>query len=124
MADNHHRLAVKAGQSADNGVVVAIIAVTVQFGKFSKDKTQVIVRKGTIDVARHLGGLPARQVGKNIFAHLFRFLFKFSDLRLQINGIARHFLQLLNLPLQVGNRFFKFEIILIRHFIDVSFDVN
>ena len=75
VADDHDRLAVETGQAADDGVVVTEIAVAVQFDKLGEHQFDVVQGKGAVDVARHLGCLPAGKVGEDVFAHLLRCVF-------------------------------------------------
>ena len=42
MADNHHALAVETRQTADNGMIVRIMAVAVQLFKIGKNTVDVV----------------------------------------------------------------------------------
>ncbi len=58
MADDGHGTAVKFCQTRNDGLVVGVAAVAVQFDKIGEQQGDKIQRVGTLLVARNLGTLP------------------------------------------------------------------
>ena len=54
MTDNHHALAVETRQTADNGMIVRIMAVAVQLFKIGKNTVDVVQSIRTLRMAGHL----------------------------------------------------------------------
>ena len=54
MADNHHALAVETRQTADNGMIVRIMAVAMQLFKIGKNTVDVVQSIRTLRMAGHL----------------------------------------------------------------------
>jgi hypothetical protein len=113
VADDHDRFAVQSRRATDDGVVVAVEPVAMEFGEVGKDSFDVIQGLGTVGMTRYLGGLPAGQVGEDLFPHLFRLLFQLDDLCPEKFGGDGY--QLLDLFLQFDYRFFKLKVKRRRH---------
>ncbi len=120
VTDHHDRLAVKTGEAADDGVVVAEVAVTVQFHELGEDQAQVIEGERTIDMAGNLGRLPAGKICKHVFAHLLCLLLKFGDLRGEIDPLSGKCQQFLDLLVQFRQRLLKIKIALLQCHIFLS----
>lgn len=110
VADHHYRLAVETGQAADYGVVIAEITVAMQLGELGEHQIDVVQRKGTVDVACHLCGLPAGEIRENLRAHLLDASLQCSYVGADIQSVKRQPVQLIDLLFQIGDRFFKVHI--------------
>ena len=77
--DHHHRLAIEPRQTANDGMVVSIGPVTVQFLEVSENMLRVIQRIRTLRMARHLGDLPGGQLGVDFLGQLRAFLLQAPD---------------------------------------------
>src|SRR5690606_486511 len=105
MADDHDRTAVQPGDASDNGSVVGKVTVAVQLFEVGEDVLDVVQRVGTLGVTRHLGHLPARQIGENAFGKSLALGLQAGDLFGDVQRVvAANQPQLFNLGLQIGDR--------------------
>ena len=77
-ADHDDLVIAQPRQTADDGPIVGIKPVAVQFGKIGERRLQVIQRVRTLGMPRQLHSLPGSQIGEN---HPPRFLNLFFNLR-------------------------------------------
>ena len=116
MAQNGHALALPTAQPGHNGMVFRIKAVTRQRGKIIDQSLNIIAAMRAIGVARHLRLLPRVEIFIKLLNLVGHFALKTVNLFNQINAVSRAGIaQLANLPFQLGNRFFKFQITLAHH---------
>ena len=110
VADDHHALAVETGQTADDGRIIRIVAVAVQFFEIGEQVLDVVQRIGALRVARNLRNLPRRELGVDILGQRLAFLLQPADLVGDIErGIVLHIAQLLDLVLQLGDRLLEIQ---------------
>ena len=110
MADDHHRLAVKARQSADDGPVIGKAAIAVQLLEIRKDQAQVIERIRPLRMPCHLGRLPRRQVGVDFLGQRLALAFQQGNLDGHVDGRFTFFgTQDLDLAFEFGNGVFKIK---------------
>ena len=110
MADDHERALVDARQPADDGAVVRVHAVTVQFVELAADGVDVIKRVGPVRVARELGDLPGRETGEDAHRELPALGLQPADLVLDVDFAVRsHVPELLDLRFELGDRLFEVE---------------
>ena len=110
LTDHHHRHAFKACQAADNGMVIGIVTVAMQFLEIGEQPDDVIHAVGTLRMARKLRDLPRRQAGKNGFGQFAAFCLELVDLFADVDvGIIADIVQLVDLRLQLGDRLLEFE---------------
>jgi hypothetical protein len=61
MADEHDLVATQAGQAADDGRVIPILAVAVELAELPADHVHVVFEEGALGMAGHLDGFPGRE---------------------------------------------------------------
>ena len=67
MPNHHHAVSVKTGNAADNGVVVGIMAIAVQFLKIGAQRVDVVLGVWALRMARDLRDLRGGELGENGF---------------------------------------------------------
>ena len=65
MADQHDRRALEPRQAADDGQIVAVHAIAVQFMPVGENHGHIVERIRTLRMTRQLRDLPGGQIGKN-----------------------------------------------------------
>jgi hypothetical protein len=104
VTDDHHRLAVEARQSADDGVIVGKRAVAVQLFEIGKDQLQVIERIRPLRMPRDLRNLPRSELGVDLLGQRLALLLKLGDLFGDIDrSIVLRRTQRFDLAFEVGN---------------------
>jgi orotidine-5'-phosphate decarboxylase len=73
MADHHARLAVEARQAANDGMVVRVTAVTMQFLEVGENQVDVVQGIGPLRMPRDQGALPRRELGVDLFGQALVF---------------------------------------------------
>ncbi len=105
MADDHHRLAVEAGHAGNDGLVVGIGTITVQFFEIGKDGVDVVLGIGALRMARQLRDLPGIEVGEDGLGQALALGLQTRDLFADVDlGIVADVAQLLDLGLKLGDR--------------------
>ena len=100
----------RRADAADDGQVVAVHAVAVQFVKSVKIIADVVERVGPLRVARQLGDLPGREIGEDRRGQLPALGLQSADLLLDVDAPNRsHMTQFLDLCLEFGDRLFEFQ---------------
>ncbi|KAG1171022.1 hypothetical protein G6F35_017134 [Rhizopus arrhizus] len=80
MADHHAGGAVEAREAADDGLVVGVHAVAVQFMEVGEHFAHVVQRVGALGVAGDKGRLPRRELGVDFLGQGLALLLQTSDL--------------------------------------------
>ena len=94
MANDHHRAAVQPRQSADDGMVVAVVAVAVQFAVVGEGFFDVVQGVGALRVPRQLGNLPVVEAGEDAFGQGFGLVLQAGDFVAEIDfGLAAELAQ-------------------------------
>jgi len=62
VADEHDFVAAESGEAAEEGLVIAELAVAVELAELAADHVDVVFEEGTLGVAGHLHGLPGTEV--------------------------------------------------------------
>ena len=88
VAEDQHRLAVEAGEAADQRRVVGEGAIAVQLDPVGEELLHVVERVGPVRVARELDDLPARQVAEDLLLQLGAALLEAADLDVEGVGVA------------------------------------
>ena len=110
VADHHARLAVEAGEPADDRGVVRVGAVAVQLAEVAEHAGDVVERVGPLRMPRHLGDLPRGELAVDLLRELLALLGEPRDLVGDVDrGVLVHEAQLVDLLLQLGDRLFEFE---------------
>ena len=105
MADEHHLVPAHAGQAADDGGVVAEVAVAVQFAELAADHLDVILEERPLGMPGNLHGFPGAEVvvglaeQRGVIRAKLAKLFGIIHLLLGLQS-----LQLLDLLLELGER--------------------
>ena len=104
------RAAVEKGRTANQGPVVAILAVAVQFLKILTDLTHVIEGVGPPGMARDQHPLPRSEAGIDFALNRGDAFFHYTDLPRQIRvGLERTLSKLVQLAGQIAQGLFKFQ---------------
>src|SRR5690606_7081632 len=110
VADDHQPPLTEPCQSADDGVVVAEHAITMQLIEITEYSVNVLKRVRAPRMARQLGHLPGRQRGEDVPGKLFALLLELLDLLSEVQVALRTDpLEFLDLDLEVGNGLFEVE---------------
>jgi len=110
VADDHARLAVEAGEAADDGLVVRIAAVAVQFAEVAEHAGDVVQSVGPLRMARDLRDLPGGELAVDLLGQLLALLREPRDLVGNVDRrVLVHETQLVDLLLQFGDRLFEVE---------------
>jgi len=110
MADDHHRPAVEAGEATDDGGVVGIGAVAVQFLEVGADALHIVQRVGPLRMARELGDLPGAELGEDRLGQRAALLLQPADLLADVDlGVVAEVAQLLDLGLELGDGLFEIQ---------------
>ena len=67
MPNHHHAVPIEAGNAADNGVVVGIMAVAVQLLEIGAQRVDVVLGVGALRMARDLRDLRGGELGEDGF---------------------------------------------------------
>ena len=112
MADDADALAAEAAEAADQGLVLAELAVAGERHELRDQPADVVEAMRPLRMARHLGFLPRRQLGVEVPERQRRLGFEPADVLGDGDGVAAllHRAQLLDLGFQLGHRFFEIEI--------------
>ena len=65
MPDNHHRLAFQSGQTADDGWIIGISAISVQLMKIGEHVFDIVQRIRPARMPGKLGNLPVGKIGED-----------------------------------------------------------
>ena len=110
MADDHAGLAVEAGEAADDGLVIAKIAVAMQLFEVREHMFHVIKGIRPLGMTRDEGDLPRRELAVDVLGQGLALDFQAADLFRDIHRrIVLDEAQLLDLGFQLGHRLFEFE---------------
>ena len=110
MPDHHARLAVEARESADDRLIVRVLAVAVQFAEIGEHAADVVERVRPLRMARDLRDLPRRELAVDFLGELLAFFLQPRDLVGNVHRrVLVHVTQFLDLLLQFGDRLFEFE---------------
>ncbi len=110
VANDHAGLAIEACKTADDGLIVRIAAVAMQFMEVGEDLVHVIHRVRTLRMACNLRDLPGRELRVDILGQLLALLREAVDLFGDVDGgVFLHEAQFFNLGLQLGNRLLEAE---------------
>ena len=110
MAHEHDAPSADGGEASGHGVVVADVAVAVEFDEFAEASLDVIKHVGPHGVAGDLHALPGGEVLISLGAQLFYFLLHGRGLFVHVDVLAGALLQqLIELFLEFEDGFFKFE---------------
>ena len=110
MADQHHRHALEPRQTADDGQIVAVHAIAVQFMPIGENHRHVVERVGTLRMARQLRDLPGREIGKNTGGERPALRLQALDLFGDVDArVGAEEFELLDLRLELRDRLFKFQ---------------
>ena len=112
VADDADRFAAETAEAAEDGVVVAELAVAGESLEIGDQRVDVIDGMRPLRMPRDLRLLPGRQVGVEVFQRLCRLGLDAADLLGHRAGLAfrLHGAQLVDLGVELGNCFFKIEI--------------
>ena len=95
---------------ADDGQIVAVHAIAVQFLPIAENHGDIVERVGTLRMARQFRDLPGRQVGENAGGQRPALRLQALDLLGDVDaGVGADELQLLDLGLEFRDRLFKFQ---------------
>ncbi len=111
LVPNHHAgLPVKSSQTADNGVIIGVVPITVKFFELREYQIQIVKSVRSLRMPSDQGTLPRSQFGVNFFRQVLALHVETGNLFGNINSrIVLHKTKLLNLRLELGNRLFKFK---------------
>ena len=112
VADHAQAVAVEAAEPADEGVVVAELAVAGERGEIGQQRRHIVEAVRPLRMARHLGFLPGRQRRVELLQRRVGLAFEPGDLLAdgdRVAGLLER-AQLLDLRLQFGDRLFEIEI--------------
>jgi hypothetical protein len=116
VAEHHARLAVEAGQAADDRLVVGEGAVAVQLLVVGEDLGDVVERVGPLRMARDLRHLPRRQAGIDVLGEEQALLAQPVDLLGDVDRrLVLHVAQLVDLGLELGDRLLEVEEMSLAH---------
>jgi len=105
VADHHARLAVKARQTTDDGVVVGKGAIAVQLFEVAEDVLDVVEGIWALRVTCHQCDLPRRQLGVDILGQRQALGLEPADLLGNIDsGVVLNEAELLYFFLELGDR--------------------
>ena len=108
--DHHHRLPVEARPAADDRRIVAEQAVAVQLDEVGEDRREVVERVRAPRMPRHLHPLHRREAPVDLAAPDGQLVFQRADLAGDINAaFVADPPQLLDLALELGERFFEVQ---------------
>jgi hypothetical protein len=104
--------AVETRHTADDGLVVAEVAIAMQLVELGEDARDVIQGVGAQRVPRHLDHLPGREVGEDLLREPRALRTQFAELLRQVEfRVGTDQLQLLDLDLELGDRLFKVQVV-------------
>ena len=110
VADDDDALAVKPRQTADDGVIVGIVAVAVQFLEIGTERGDVVQSIGTLRMAGNLGNLCRRELGIDGFGQLVAFFLQAFDFIADVHGgFALDETQFFDFFGQFGNRLLEIK---------------
>ncbi len=102
MSDQHDGNAFEPRQSPDDGQVIAVHAIAVQFLPIAENHRHVVEGVGTLRMARQLRDLPGRKIGKNAGGQRPALGLQALDLFRDVDaGIGADEFQLLDLRLEL-----------------------
>ena len=112
MADDADGVAAEAAEAADDGRVLAELAVAGEWNEFGEQAGDGIEAMRALRMARHLRLLPGRQVGIELLQGEGGLGLEAVDLVADGDGRAAlaHGAQFLDLGLELGHRLFEVEI--------------
>ena len=113
LVPNHHdRLAIQAGCTTHDGLIVRITTVTVQLVEVVKDHVNVVEGIGPAGMTRQACHVPGFEVREDAFSQADTFLAQPADLVGDVDvGVVSHHAKLFNFGFKVGNRLFEIQII-------------
>ena len=110
MADYHHALSVKARQTAHDGMVVAVMAVAVQFLEIGTQRGNIIQCVRPLRMAGNLRNLCGCELVENGFGQIHAFFLQTGNLIGNIDRrIVMHQAQLFDFIVQFRNGLFKIQ---------------
>ena len=107
-ADEHDAVFTEAGEAADDGLIVGVKAIAVEFGKIGKGGGEIIEGVGAAGMAGELDALPWGEVRKDGLAGFLELGLHLGDLGLQADG--RVLFEFIELALQFEDRLFEIQI--------------
>ena len=110
VADQHDRAPVEPRHAADDGVIVGVHAVTVQFVELVTERRGVVERVGSLRMARQLRDLPRREVREDARGERAALGPQPRDLLADVHFLVRgDEAQLVDLCLELGDRLFEIQ---------------
>src|SRR6185503_9653485 len=110
MPDYHNRFAVEASPPGDDRRVIAKRAIAMQLDEISKNQIYQLGRERTLWASRNLNPLERREVAVDLVAQLAKLLLERCDFIRDVHlSFAGEPLQLVDLYLQLCNRFFEIQ---------------
>ena len=109
--NHHHRIIVEARPAADDRRVITESAIAVQLDEVGERQTDVVSGERTLRVARDLDSLKGREIPVDLFTQIGELslegLYGFGNAEL---AVARGFLDLVDLPFQLGDRLLELQL--------------
>jgi len=110
LAQDHDAPAPEAAEPADDGAVLAEVAVAGQRCEVLDQAGHVVLHVRPVRMARHLGLLPGRQLGVGLAQQPLGLALQARDFLRDVDVIVvREVAQLLDLALELGDRLFKIQ---------------
>ena len=111
MPHQHHGGSAEPGEAADDGLVVAELAIALQLDEIREQPFDIVDKMRSLGVAGDLGLHPGIKAGVGFLPELLRLFAQLLDLRIERAGGRREQVQLLDLRLEIGDRLFKLEVV-------------
>ena len=110
MTHHRHRQVVETGQAGNDGGIVGVVAVAVQFVEIREQPIYVVQGVGPQGVAGYLRDLPGAEGGEDGAGQILAALLQASDFVLDVQLlVAAHMAQFLDLGLQLRHRLLEIE---------------
>ena len=110
MTDDHDRHAADAGPPAHNGRIVPEVTIAVQLDEISENRAQVVERVGATRMSGHLDPLDRSEVLVDVFAQRHELGVELLEILGDVDiALAADPLEVVDLPLQLEQRFLEFQ---------------